>query len=144
MKALKWKLDSSLETIYFSLIPPTLDYGDILFGWTYDLDLCKFDMIQVMAMRIITGSGTTAKSNIKLLCEETAWTDMFTQCLHNVLCHFHKIINGMSLTALTNAYNFLTMYNQPYNLHGNDNILLSYAIMESYKRSFFPGAIHRY
>ena len=50
----------------------------------------------------------------------------------------------MSPTALTNVYNSLTTFNQPYNLRGNDNIQLPYATRASYKRSFFPDDIHRW
>ena len=57
MKAMKWKLDKcSLETIYFSFILPTLDYGDILFAGTYNSDLCKLDRIHITATRIVTGA----------------------------------------------------------------------------------------
>ena len=43
----------------------------MLWAGTYDSDLCKLDAIQTEAMRIVTGA--TARSNIKLLQEETGW-----------------------------------------------------------------------
>ena len=48
-----------------------MEYASVVWGGTYDSDLCKLDQVQVEAMRLITGA--TARSSIKALYEETGW-----------------------------------------------------------------------
>jgi hypothetical protein len=101
MKKFKFELDrKSLETIYFSFIRPSMEYGDVLFAGTYDSDLCKLDRLQVDAMRIVTGA--TQKSNIALLYEDLEWTSLEVQRNQHCLLLMYKMINNLVPQYLKN------------------------------------------
>ena len=69
LKSLKFTLDrKSLETIYVSLITPSLEYANTLWAGAYDKDLTKLDSLEVEAMRSVTGA--TAGSNIANLYKD--------------------------------------------------------------------------
>jgi len=142
LKKFKYKLDrKSLETIYFSFIRPSMEYGDNLFAGTYDSDLCKLDRIQVDAMRIVTGA--TEKSNIARLYEELKWTPLATRRNQHCLSLMYKIIRGLTPQYL---YDLLPRRHQMHDgrvLRSNVNNLLPvpFARTESLRRSFIPHTI---
>jgi hypothetical protein len=69
MKKFKYHLDrKSLETIYMAYIRPTLEYGNVLFARTYEVDLDKLDQIQNEAMRVVTGATANSKGVTDVLC----------------------------------------------------------------------------
>ena len=142
MKSVKWKLDrKSLETIFYSFVLPCMDYGDVLYAGTYDSDLCKLDKIFVDAMRIV--SGATARSNIKLLHEETGWPTLSERRANHVLYSFYKVLNDMCPLPILNTYNTLIAREQHYVLR-NNNIPAPFTRTETYRRSYFPDAIRRW
>ncbi len=143
MKSLKWKIDrKSLETIFNSFVLPCMDYGDVLYAGTYDSDLCKLDKILVDAMRIVTGA--TARSNIKLLHEETGWPTLTERRTKHVLCSFFKILHDMSPSPILETYNTLVAREQHYALRNMNHIPAPFTRTESYRRSYFPDAIRRW
>ena len=95
LKQFKFDLDrKSLETIYFSFIRPSMEYGDVLFAGTYESDLCKLDRLQVDAMRIVTGA--TEKSNIVLLYEDLGWPYLDSRRQQHCLSLMYKIVHGLA------------------------------------------------
>ena len=48
-----------------------MEYGNTVWGKTYDNNLMKLNKVQNDAMRLVTGA--TAKSNIQTLYNETKW-----------------------------------------------------------------------
>ena len=84
MLTLKWKLDrKSLETMYSSLILSTMDYGNEVWGGSYDSDISKLEKIHIQGMRIITGA--TYRSNISKLYEDTGFYNIRCRCQKAVL-----------------------------------------------------------
>ena len=68
----RFKLDRKfLEMMYFSFVHPTMEYGQIMQGGTYNSNMVKLKEIQVKAMCIVTGA--TSRSNIANLRMETSW-----------------------------------------------------------------------
>ena len=48
MLPLKFKLDrKTWEIIYVSFIRPVMEYGNVVWGGTYDSDICKLEQIQI-------------------------------------------------------------------------------------------------
>jgi hypothetical protein len=92
---LKFKLDKrSLEIIYLSFILPTMEYGNIVWGGTYDSDLAKLERIQVDALRLITGA--TARSNISKLYDECSIRTFKQRVEGASICMMYKIIYGIA------------------------------------------------
>ena len=76
MKMLKFKLDrQSLETIYKSYIRPKMEYGNMIYFCTSQLNLNKIWKIEKEAMRLSTGA--TNKCNVELMKIESGWVDIF-------------------------------------------------------------------
>ena len=70
MCKLKFFLDSkSLETIYFSVISPLLEYGDVIWNNCTKNDKHELNKIQYEAARIVTGA--TQLVSIEHLSNET-------------------------------------------------------------------------
>ena len=141
MKKFKFELDrKSLETIYFSFIRPTMEYGDSLFAGTYDSDLCKLDRLQLDSMRIVTGA--TEKSNIALLYEDLNWSPLDVRRKTHCLTLMYKILNGQTpdhlQTPIPNRQN-----DQGRHLRSvtRNLIPIPFARTETYRRSFIPNAI---
>jgi hypothetical protein len=92
---LKFKLDrKALETIYLGFILPTMEYGNIVWGGTFDSDLVKLEKIQIDALRFITGA--TARSNIANLYEDTNLPTIEQRISVASCCMMYKIINGIA------------------------------------------------
>jgi hypothetical protein len=139
MKAFKFKLDRrSLEIIYMSFIRPTLEYADVLFTGTYDSDLCKLDMLQVEAMRIVTGA--TARSNIRLLYDDLGWPSLSFRRQIHCLCLMYKIVNGNAPEYLKDLIPARDLPGGRQNLRSctNEEIKIPFARTESFNRSFLP------
>ena len=141
MKKFKFELDrKSLETIYFSFIRPTMEYGDSLFAGTYDSDLCKLDRLQVDAMRIVTGA--TEKSNILLLYEDLNWTSLDVRRKTHSLTLMYKILNGLTPDYLQALIpNRLNDQGRPLRSVTRNLIPIPFARTETYRRSFIPNTI---
>ena len=143
MKALKFKLDrKSLETIYFSFVRPIMEYACVVWGGTYDSDLCKLDQVQVEAMRLVTGA--TARSSIQGLYDETGWPTLGSRREVQELCYMYKIMNNLAPTYLTNIVPSSVNELTPHNLRSGSNIRIPKFRTESYKRSFFPRMLSRW
>ena len=58
-----FKLDhKSLEIMYTTFVGPVMEYGIVVWGGTFDINILKLEQINVEALRIITGA--TSWSNI--------------------------------------------------------------------------------
>ena len=143
MRGLKYKLDRrSLETIYMSFIRPSIEYGDVLWAGTYDSDLCKLDIIQVDAMRIVTGA--TARSNINLLYVETGWPSLEQRRLSHVLKLMYKIVHQLAPPYLINLLPQTVGHHGNYALRNSTALRVPFTRTESFRRSFFPFALPKW
>ena len=140
MMPLKFKLDRrSLEVMYTSFVLPTMEYANVVWGGTYDSDLCKLEKIHVEGMRLITGA--TAQSNIAKLYEDTGFCSFKSRCEYSMLVMMYKMKHNMTPTYLNDL---LPPENQEfiaYNLRNREDVSLVPTRLDSFKRSFLPTAI---
>ena len=103
MRKLEFTLDrKSLQTIYFSLIRPLLEYANIVWDNCTHYELNELEKIQHEAARIVTGA--TKLASINSLLTETGWETLASRRKKHKLVLFYKMQNGLSqpysLTAL--------------------------------------------
>ena len=140
MLALKWKLDrKSLEIMYSAFILPSLEYGNVVWGGTFDSDLCKLERIHVEGMRLITGA--TARSSISRLYEDTGFFNIKTRCNNSMLTMMFKIKNNNCPAYLRDLLPPENKDLSKYNLRNKDNFNIPFARLDTFKRSFFPAAV---
>ena len=98
MMPLKFKLDrKALQIMYSSFVLPIMEYGNVVWGGSFDCDFAKLEKINIDAMRLITGA--TARSNISKLNEETAFLTI-RECSENaILVMFFKIKSSHPTTS---------------------------------------------
>ena len=64
LRKLRFKLDrKSMETVYFSFIRPTIEYGDVLYSGASLNDLGKLDKIQRESLLLVTGGTWNCHNN---------------------------------------------------------------------------------
>ena len=140
MFPLKFVLDRmSLQTMYFSFVRPVMDYGNVVWGGSYDSDLFKLERINIAAMRLITGA--TGNSNTNNLYIETEWSNIRDRAEAAMIIMLFKTINSLRRTYLEVL---LPQPNQryiEYNLRNKDHIRLPFTRLELFRRSFLPTAI---
>ena len=86
MKKLKYILDRhSLETIYKSFIRPKIEYGNVIYFGTSQLNLNKLLKFEKEAMVIMTSA--TNKCNSALMQIECGWIGFLKEKISNV-CFF--------------------------------------------------------
>ena len=71
-----------------------MEYGNIVWGGTYNSDIVKLERIHVDASRLITGA--TARSNIAKLHEESKLRSIKDRTTTATLSMMYRIINGLS------------------------------------------------
>ena len=139
MSQLKHILDrKSLETMYLSFVRPVMEYGNVVWGGSYDCDIQKLEKINIDERRLLTGAP--ANSNIAMLYEETSFNSVKERIQISTLNMFYKIINSLApayLSALIPNRNI----NVPYNLRNSENVCVPMTRLETFKRSFYPRAI---
>jgi hypothetical protein len=138
-KKFKYTLDrKSLETIYLSIIRPKMEYGDVLFAGTYEIDLDKLDQLQIEAMRVVTGA--TAKSNIDLLYEDLNWAFLKDRRNHHCLSMMYKIVHGQTPQYLLDLLPQRQEIPGRRNLRSetNNQLLIPFTRTESFRRAFIP------
>ena len=142
MLPLKFKINrKSLEIIYKAFVLPMMEYGNVVWGSTYDSDINKLERIQVEAMRLITGA--TAKSSIAALYKDTTFLTIATRCEISQLVMFFKIQNGLAPFYLCDLLP-LDVNNTAggrYELRNRNNITVPNQRLTSFSRSFFPSVI---
>ncbi len=140
MSPLKFKLDrNSLQIMYTSFVRPTMEYGMVIWGGTYDTDLNKLEKIQIDALRLITGA--TARSNISLLYDETKMPRLSQRREEAMLVMLYGIKNNLSPSYLSDLIPPDNKDQISYNLRNSMDIVIPLVRLDSYKRSFFPHAI---
>ena len=137
MIPLKFKLDRlSLETMYNSFVLPTMEYGNIVWGGTFETDLNKLNKIHIDAMRLV--SGATARCNIDKLLTETNWQSLSTRHSNAVATMVFKIKHHQTPIYLENLLPHQNINRTHYNLRNQNDIEIQPTRLESFRRSFFP------
>ena len=117
-----------------------MEYGNVVWGGTFDTDLIKLEKIHVDGMRLVTGA--TARSNIANLYTETCWKSLNERWETASLIMMFKMKNKMCPEYLTNLLPPENNETIGYNLRNNQNIVIPAARLESLKRSFIHQAIN--
>ncbi|OWF50811.1 RNA-directed DNA polymerase from transposon BS [Mizuhopecten yessoensis] len=140
LRKFKFSLDRySLQTMYYTLIRPILDYGDILWDCLTKAQSELLENLQLEAARIVTG-GTRLTSRIKLYTE-TGWLPLEERRKQHKLILFHKMVHGLAPQYLLDI---LPQRNRNYHNHdtrtgNNFRPLVSHTSL--YNKSFLPSAI---
>jgi len=140
MIPLKFKVDrKTLETMYNAFVLPTMEYGNVIWGGTYDSDMLKLERIHIDAMRLVIGA--TARSNIANLYTETSWQSMMDRRNKAMLIMLYKIKNNLAPIYLQHLIPPENYEHIRYNLRNNHDIVVPPVRLESYRRSFVPYSI---
>ena len=99
-RPLKYQVDRKyLEFIYKSFILPVMEYGNMLWGGSYDADISKLESVHVSALRIITGA--TERSSVSAIYNETKFLSIQERCNVAKLIMFFKIKSGLCPSYLS-------------------------------------------
>ena len=115
-----------------------MEYANIVWGGSYDIDISKLEAIHLDALHLITGA--TARSNIANIHSEICNYTMSEWIRQTSLTMMFKIVMGEAPQYLTDILIQINAQRN-YVLHNNYNIQLPYCRLETYKRSFFPRVI---
>ncbi len=140
MMPLKHKIDRrSLQTMFFAFVRPCMEYGNIVWGGSYDSDINKLEQINIDGMRLVTGA--TSHSNIRKLYAETGWLSVRDRIETAMLVMLWKVKNSYVPDYLAELLPRQDSDRTNYNLRNNDHIRIPLVRLELYRRSFFPTAI---
>ena len=137
---MKFKLArKTLEKLYFSFIRPVLEYRDVVWQSASHSDLCKLDVIQVEAMRLV--SGAPFRSNIDSLYIELGWQNLHKRRQQHTLIMMHKIINNHAPEYLTSLIPPSVGNRTSYQLRNRGDIQAPPFRVKCHQNSFFPVGI---
>ena len=140
LKQVKYKLArKTLERLYFSFIRPIMEYGDVVWQGASHSDLRKLDMVQVAAMRLV--SGAPYRSNINSLYTELGWQNLHERRHQHVLIMMHKILNDHTPDYLKSLIPPLVGNTIKYQLRNSCDIQAPSFRVKCHQNSFFPVGI---
>ena len=114
-RKLKFTLDrKSLETIYFSLIRPFLEYADVVWDNCNQYEFDELEKIQIEAVRIVTGA--TELVSVDSLYTETGWETLSSRRLNHKPLLFFKMKSGLCPTYLASLVPPIVGNNTVYSL----------------------------
>lgn len=94
LRSFKFTLDRfCLQTLYFTLIRPILEYSDIVWDCLTKAQSDLLEDIQLEAARIVTGA-TKLTSRVKLYTE-TGWLPLQRRREQHKIIQFHKMVHGL-------------------------------------------------
>ena len=140
MIPLKMKVDrKSLETMYKCFVQPSMEYANVIWGGSYDVDILKLENIHLDAMRLIVGA--TSRSNIVNVMNEIGGYYIRNRIDQASLLMMFKILNGLAPEYLCDI---MAELNGPRNyiLRNHYNLRVPLCRLETYRRSFFPRTIN--
>ena len=92
----------TLNSLYKSLVKPKLEFGCVLWGFTYDIHINKIAKIQKRFARLITGAESRAHSTE--LFESLKWFPILKAVKYHTFVCIFKALNGLS------SENLLTLF----------------------------------
>ena len=140
LKQMKFKLSrKTLEKLYFCFVRPILEYGDVVWHGASHSDLNKLDIIQVQALRLV--SGAPFRSNIDSLYNELGWQNLHERRQQHILVMMFKIINNYAPEYLTSLIPPLVGNRTSYQLRNRGDIQVPAFRIKCHQNSFFPVGI---
>ena len=86
---------TTLETMYFSFVIPTMEYANVVWGGSYDSNLDKLEKIHIDGMRLITGA--TARCGTVNLYSEMNCMSIRSRINKAMLITVFKMKHGLAL-----------------------------------------------
>ena len=123
--------------MYKAFVLPSLEYANVVWGGSYDSDILKLEIINVDAMRLVTGA--TARSNIANLYEECNWLSVKERIDNASLIMMYKVLNGLTPAYLSDLVQHEGQQ-KPYNFRQCKALKESFCRLDIFSRSFFPRA----
>ena len=138
MRKLKFKLDRrSLQTIYFSIIRPVIEYSDVVWDNCTLYEANELEKIQIEAARIVT--GVTKLVSIDYLYIETGWKTLSSCRKKHKFQLFYKMQNSLTPDYLLSLVPENVGNNSAYNLQNARNLNTIQARSQLYYKSFLPS-----
>ena len=135
-RKLKFKLDMhSLQTIYFSLIRPVIEYSDVVWDNCTLYEANELEKIQLEAVRIVTGA--TKLISIDSLYTETSLETLASRRNKHKLQLFYKMQNGLTPEYRSTLVPDNVGNNSAYNLRMHGILILSKQILNYVSNPFF-------
>ncbi len=141
IRSLKYVLNrSALERMYYSLIRPLLEYGDVV--WDNCTNELKHDLesVQIEAARIVCGA--TKLCSIEKLYQDLKWETLESRRNKHKLILLYKMNNNKTPQYLRDL---IPQHGQAqYNLRNASNIPLIPCRTVLYNNSFLPSTIRQW
>jgi hypothetical protein len=128
-----------LEILYKSMIRPILEYADIIYDGSNDIQLKRVESTQRQAALACTGAYKHTRH--ENLLEELGWPPLEARRKHHRLNVMFKIQNGLTPNYLRGICPALTRNRTDYNLRTGANITTPAQRTTTYQMSFIPETI---
>ena len=140
LRNLKFDLDrKTLQTMYFSFIRPTLEYGDIIFDNCPLYSSEKLEKINTEAARIVTGA--TKLVSLSSLFAECGWEKLETRREIHKLTQFYKIKNNLTPEYISDLLPPEHHQQHNYNTRNPQNLVSFQCRTTYHQNSFFPSCV---
>ena len=140
LRSLKFDLDrNTLQTMYFSFIRPSLEYGDVIFDNCPLYCKDKLEKINIDAARIVTGA-TKLVSRTQLY-KECGWEKLEERREKHKLVQFYKMKNFLTPEYLSNLLPPQHDERHGYNTRNSQNLVMPQCRTSYHLNSFIPTCI---
>ena len=124
--------------MYLAFVCPAMEFGNVVWGGSYDCDILKLENIQIDAIRLITGA--TARSNIKNLYNEVCIPNINTRIDNASISMMYRMVNNLVPQYLCQLVEKEDQ-DRPYNFRHRNPLKIPFCHLETYRRSFVPRTI---
>jgi hypothetical protein len=128
-----------LETLYKSMIRPIMEYADIVFDGSSDINLKRLEDTQRQAALACTSAYKHTRHED--LLEELGWSPLSIRRKHHRMNVMFKIQHNLVPPYLHNICPPLTRDRTTYDLRTGMNITVPNQRTTTYQKSFFPQSI---
>ncbi len=92
----------SLKTIFNALMQPHLDYGNIVWGLTFDIHTNRLESLQRKAAKVLVGFQKSSNEAFSLL----DWIPISSRVKYNSVIYIFKALNNLVSNFATNFFEF--------------------------------------
>ena len=128
-----------LSKLYCTYIRPLLEYASEVWDGCTQTDAYRFEQVQLIAARIVTGLPVFASLNS--IYVETGWKTLAERRKTKKLTLMYKIVNNDAPSYLTDLLPSRVDVMSNYNLRNSQNFEIPFARLCSFESSFFPSTL---
>ena len=140
LRSLMHKLDkSTLQTMYFTYIRPSLEYASLVWGNCCEKDKKTLEDVQLAAARVVT-SATKGTSH-DIIYNECKWELLEERRKKQRLKMVFKMKNNLCPETLQTLLPIQMHQRTGYNLRGRNNLIPPKSRTNAFSNSFIPQAI---